>query len=92
MKAISENTHEYKFTKEELAILEPLEKKRDEITKDMQRFLASHVLPKLPVDQNKPIKTRFSVKGGWLRLKRTDQMQDLKKQNYNGVLGWQIQK
>lgn len=81
---------EYRFVKDEMAILDPLYKKKKEYDRAIQDFVGRVVTKRLDLDPNQKWSIRFNVQEGWIRVKRigTEQIINRDPRTAQDVLGW----
>ena len=68
-KQLTEFVKEYKFTKQELEILMPLQKRKEQLERDIKHFVVSKVVPRLPKESNKKYNVQFDLYKGTIKLK-----------------------
>lgn len=83
-------TSEFRFTKEELAILDPLDRKKMELIKHINDFVSTKVVPRLfpDLDANKRYNIKFDIQKNSIRVKDMQTRMDLTQANYKEVLGY----
>jgi hypothetical protein len=83
-------TSEFHFTKEELAVLDPMDKKKRELQKVINDFVSTKVIPRLfpDLDPNRRYNIKFDVLNNSIRIKDMQTRMDLTKENYSKVLGY----
>lgn len=81
-------TGEFRFNKEELSILDPLDKKKREIHEQINHFVATKVIPRLypDLDSNRRYRIVYDIQKNSIRIKDMDLRQDLTKENWKDVL------
>lgn len=87
-KNITTYVTEYHFTKEELAILDPLNKQRDDAIKAVNEFVTKKVLPKIDLPSKVRYSVRADLKKGRLLIKELPHYQNLTKTNHTDLMGW----
>ena len=88
LKKTGQLTSEFNFTKEELAILDPLEKRKDEVKDEIRRFVSTKVIPRVLPELNmrRKYNVKFDIKSNSLRIRDMSTMVDLTPTNRKEVL------
>jgi hypothetical protein len=83
-------TSEFRFNKDELNILDPLDKRKRDLDKSIQKFVVDKVVPRLfpDLDSNKKYSVRFDIQRNSIRVKDMTTRADLTQENYRDVLGF----
>ena len=83
-------TSEFRFSKDELAILDPLDRKKKELDRDIKKFVLEKVVPRLfpGLDSNKKYSINFDVGVNSIRVKDMSTRTDLTQENYKEILGY----
>lgn len=81
-------TGEFRFTKDELAILDPLDRKKREIHNAIQKFVTEKVVPRLypDLESNRKYRIQYDIQKNSVRIKDMNIRQDLTKENWKDVL------
>lgn len=81
-------TGEFRFNKEELAVLDPLDKQKRDIHESIQEFVFKKVIPRLypDLDSNRKYRIVYDIKNNSIRIKDMFVRQDLDKSNWKDVI------
>jgi hypothetical protein len=86
-KQITSLTKEYRFTQEELSILDPLNKRKKTIEQDINNFVIKKVIPRLNLGSNQKYKIVFDIDKNSLRIKHMVPYMGVDRTNWQDVLG-----
>lgn len=78
---------EFRFIKEELQILDPLNRQKKDLEKSINEFVVKKVLPRLNLEANQKYQVIFDIDKNSIRIKHMKPYMPVNRTNWQDILG-----